>query len=334
MHVFYQPFTRLFNYTINKFWQHNVYLQPKPMGDPLLIEEFYKEFMDNVLPMTFDEIEIKSIKRGAWKDFAIDSIEKNMDARSALDNASGVTFFELFQSAMSNLRNVRSKKKGAILGIKEIWCEDFLPAFVLQDSAVIKCIHLIRDPRAVIVSRNYGAYLEKGCGGQKYPVLFIARSWRRSVQILHKLRGCEDYYPVLYEHLVNSPETVVKDICDFLQIDFDPDMLDFGNYKGGDGRPWRGNIDSKQFYGIAPEQATRWKAIASKDDVFLCEFLCFKEMQSLGYELTTDCSDVQRFLAFNEDANAQKSWLCAHGHCLNDEEKAKELKRRGEIFEN
>ena len=88
------------------------------------------------------------------------------------------------------------------------------------------------------------------------------------------------------------------------------------------------------YKGITPEQATEWKATVSKDDVFLCEFLCFKEMQSLGYELTTDCSDVERFLALKEDASAQKSWLCAQNHCLNDEEKAKELQRREEIFEN
>ena len=334
VHVFYQPFTHFFNYTMNKFWEHTLCLQTKAMGDPFLIDKFYKEFMDNVLLIRFNEREIKSIKKVVRQYFAIDSTEKNMDARRAFADASGDTFFELLQSAMNNLRHVGNNKKCAIVGIKEIWCEDFIPAFLEQGDLDIKCFHVLRDPRAVVASRNYGTYLDKGCKGQKYPILFIARSWRRSVQILHKLKGCEDYYPILYEHLVNSPESVVKGICDFLQIEFDPDMLDFGKYKGGDGRPWRGNIDSKKFKGITPEQATEWKATVSKDDVFLCEFLCFKEMQSLGYELTTDCSDVERFLALKEDASAQKSWLCAQNHCLNDEEKAKELQRREEIFEN
>ena len=123
IHVFYQPFTYLFNYTMNQFWKNTAGLQPKVMGDPLLIEKFHKEFVDNVLIIPFNDQEMKSIKRGVSKDFAIDSPERNMDALSAFDNASGVTFFELLQSALENLRYVTSEGKCAILGIKEIWCE-------------------------------------------------------------------------------------------------------------------------------------------------------------------------------------------------------------------
>jgi hypothetical protein len=299
------------------------------MGDPLIFEQFYHKFNEDVLSTGFTQSEIDEIKRGTRKDYEIDSSEKNADACRAFDNTSGVTFFELFLSAMKILRDVSRENEDTIWGIKEIWCEDFLPAFLSQDHVTIKCIHMIRDPRAVVVSRNYGKYLHEGCGGQKYPVLFIARSWRRSVELYRKLYGNDNYLPIRYEDLVISPEKILKKICDFLGIHFNPIMLDYSQYRAGDKQAWRGNIASRQFNCIDSSSAARWREIISGDDVFLCEFLCAREMKSIGYELITDYQDVGRFQSIQEDASVEKSWLCDYGHCLNGKQKEIEISRIG-----
>lgn len=326
--ITYQPFTSLFRAALEKFWLSSGYQSPRPMGDPELLERFYEEFTGSVLSMNFTQDEIANIKDRVRKDYKIDSAEKRADARKAFDKASGDTFFELFISALFNLKDISGCGKETVTGIKEIWCEDFLPAFLSQNSVTIKCIHLIRDPRAIVVSRNYGNYLRKSCGGQKYPLLFIARSWRRSVSLHRKLQGSANYFPVHYEDLVRFPEKVLREICDFLGIDFDRKTIDFSQYKGEDGKPWHGNIDSRKFTNIDSDSSTRWEKIISENDLFLCEFLCSAEMEYEGYTLLTDAKDTKRFLSLDEDNSAGNSWLCQLGHCLTGEQKSLELRRK------
>lgn len=87
-----------------------------------------------------------------------------------------------------------------------------------------KIVHLVRDVRDVMVSVNE----------QKWAVdadLYLPRFWASSNLYLHMLfredRG--RYFFVRYEDMVRNPEAVCQDLCRFLGVEFDPDMLECGN---------------------------------------------------------------------------------------------------------
>lgn len=332
--IYYQPCSAVFKHAVDVFLKLNALTKSIPMGDPFLIESFYNKFREHILTTEFCEQEIKEIKEKVLKDYEIDASEKNKKASLAFNQVDGVTFEQIFFSAMSKLTEISYKRTPAMVGVKEIWCEDFIPAFLSQDRHPIKCIHVIRDPRAIAASRNYGKYYEEGCNGQKYPLLFVGRSWRRSIQIYKRMLGKKNYFPFVYEAFVDDPEKMSRKLCHFLNIEYDPDMMDLNKFKRGDGRSWRGNIYSSQFSSITAERCTKWKSILSEDEVFLIEFLCSVEMKELGYEPMTDSSDSDRFIAMKEDQNALKSWLSKYNHCLNSKEKKIELRKRGLDIEN
>ncbi len=54
----------------------------------------------------------------------------------------------------------------------------------------------------------------------------------------------------------------------------------------------------------------------------------------MAFANTNGIAFFEIFLSYNDDESAEKSWLCAYGHCLNEEQKRIELNRLREIHEN
>lgn len=325
INIYYQPYNRLFREAVTSFLKQNGYKSSIPMGSPFILENLYDEFNKSVLHTPFSMNEQEELKKGINEDIIIDRQEKSPLPVITFQNASGTNFIELLYSAFNN---IRANNKATMVGIKEIWCEDFLPALVSNNEIDIMCIHLIRDPRAVIVSRNYSEYLQRSCNNKKYPLLFICRAWRRSVAINSKLKGSPWYSSVKYEQLVNNPEETIRRLCAFLKIEFDSKMVDYECYKTDDNRVWKGNVDSRQFDRIDRANATSWMNTISGQDLFLSEYLCEEEMKLCGYSLLLEEHPHDRFMAMEEEESAMDSWLCEHGHCLTEDQKMIELNRK------
>jgi hypothetical protein len=81
-------------------------------------------------------------------------------------------------------------------------------------------VHLIRDGRDVALSlrdRDAGLTTEQ-----------VARRWRHRIN--NTRRAAEhipDYLEVHYEHLVADPEATLRRICEFIELDYSPRMLDY-----------------------------------------------------------------------------------------------------------
>ena len=107
--------------------------------------------------------------------------------------------------------------------IKENKIYLFLP-YILAEFPDSKFIFLVRDPRDMALSwklsANHPGNVKSGAlvwhEDQKYNIL--AHSWLASLHKSHLLR---------YEDLIQNPKLELSKICDFLSIDFDPQMLDF-----------------------------------------------------------------------------------------------------------
>lgn len=115
----------------------------------------------------------------------------------------------------------KTEKQIAIDSTKNLeWLEEQLGA-IAPTTAQPFLIFLQRDGRAVINSRI-----------RKYPdkdIKDLIESWRTQIQLTNQLfQSFEDKkIKIRYEELATQPETVTRNICDFLEIDYQPEMLHY-----------------------------------------------------------------------------------------------------------
>jgi hypothetical protein len=89
---------------------------------------------------------------------------------------------------------------------------------------------------------------------------------------------------VRYEDLVREPEAEIRRMTDFLEVNFAPEMLDPGNYVGGDGGSWRQNSSYASDTGAVNRSSLeKWQTALTAEQVGFIESLCGPEMRLLGY---------------------------------------------------
>jgi hypothetical protein len=102
-----------------------------------------------------------------------------------------------------------------------------------------KIIHTFRDPRAIFVSikkmvnkpyygsRRYRQFRKSGLVFDLYLLLTVVITWLRIARLHHQYQQLypHNYYLSKYEDLIKDPAVQLKQLCDFLAIDFSEDML-------------------------------------------------------------------------------------------------------------
>lgn len=142
-----------------------------------------------------------------------------------------------------------------------------------------RCIHILRDPRD-----NYVSYRRKHPDWQPE---FFAANWRRSTRAGQQGRqrfGPQRYHILRYEDLTQSPETTLRQLTDFLHIDWNPSLA----APTRAGEQWAGNsMFSDQFQGISAAPVARWRAELLPQDVAVIEQMAQLQMAECHYPLTT-----------------------------------------------
>lgn len=168
-----------------------------------------------------------------------------------------------------------------------------------------KYIYLYRDPRDVTLS------FMKAVVGEKHPYL-IAEQWNE-LQILCMTHGeilpKERFLGVCYEDLISEPEYVIKNLCQFLNIDYQESMLVFHESKEAS----RAASSSKLWENVAQPimKKNSNKFLKEMDDmeIKIIESIAGNTMDKLGYErfkinrgyeLKFSQSDIERFRVENE----------------------------------
>jgi hypothetical protein len=138
-----------------------------------------------------------------------------------------------------------------------------------------RCIHILRDPRD-----NYVSYQRKHPDWQPE---FFAANWRRSTHAGLENRqrfGAGRYLILRYEDLTQSPQATLRQLADFIGIDWDPALA----APTRAGAQWAGNsMFSEQFQGISAAPVARWHEKLSPGDVAVIEQMAGSQMEEFGY---------------------------------------------------
>ena len=142
-----------------------------------------------------------------------------------------------------------------------------------------KFIHIIRDGRDVASS-----YLKM----ERYDnILEAANRWINSIDLAQSFGSKikDNYMEIRYEDLVTSPKDVIKNTCDFLDINYDSKMLDHTKQveKLGDTDKSHHSNLSKP---ISSESIGKWKNNLSESDQESITKLLHKHLHRLGIKDT------------------------------------------------
>jgi hypothetical protein len=295
-----------------------------PMGIDDWTREKYDRFSQEIVRVNFESRDIDRLKAAIAEDVANDSGEKPRHFLTRLETLTPGTGIALLEQLYNILAADVIDPQTKCFGIKELWIEEFfLP---LQRAMGMRALHLIRDPRAIFASRNYGKILEQR-NFNRYPLLFIVHAWLRSRKYARWNRPRRnEYMTVRYEDLVADTPHCLQDVCRWLAVDCSDAMCDPSRLKDGKGERWTNN---SSFFagsgGIFKDACEHWQRVLSQDEIGAIEFLCGPELEAAGYRRTMSGFGEKEFLAFREDPECLTPWLRKTPFILSEPQKQGEL---------
>ena len=161
---------------------------------------------------------------------------------------------------------------------------------ILQFFPNAKVINLVRDQRDVLLSQK-NKWKRRFLGAKTIPLsealrsyvnyhpILTAKVWNSSLSCTAKYLDHPKVKIVKFEDLLSDSENVVKDICKFLKIDFQKEMLQV---------PVIGSStenDAKSELRVDPSKINKWKKGGlSNVEIYLSQKFSSKMMDKFGYE--------------------------------------------------
>ncbi|MCF8067746.1 MAG: sulfotransferase [Desulfobacterales bacterium] len=236
------------------------------------------------------------------------NFDKNIVLANLLSQPS-INYKDVYNEVMIALLNnykptAKSWGEKTVLAWSKI--KDFLKMF--PDG---KIIHILRDPRDVLCSFKklttapYPGYLNTA---------FVALdSFISCMNHQHEFAP-SNFTCIRYEDLVNKPENTVIDICNFLEISFDINMLNTNKFTDKTNNSWTGNSAfNMETCSINNNSVNRWTDIASPIEIYLIELINSKMLSAFDYptsDIKLNKSDLNHLkgLLDNECLKDKYSW--------------------------
>jgi sulfotransferase family protein len=155
-----------------------------------------------------------------------------------------------------------------------------------------KMLLTMRDPRALLAAQ---IALERTRKTRRFSVYYVVAHWRSAAKLARKILNKEVSGLVVgYEDLALEPKMSMQRVCDYLEINFDPEVV-LNPTKVG--RSWGGNSASgTQFGEISTAPVTRWKNELHEDEVGWVEWHCRDLMSEFGYEPRLNRRSLRYFM--------------------------------------
>lgn len=220
----------------------------------------------------------------------VDSVSSRLEQRFSIslplmfekaDFETNISHASLYDSIMRSLMQDRGKEWGEKTNLAWSSIPDFLENFPNG-----RVLHLIRDPRAVLLSWKRFT----NAPGQDYlDSVFNAHNSMSSARDYSRYYSSTNYLAVTYEDLVDNPEAVVRRICDCFGLEYQDAMIDGKNFIDRTGNTWEANTihqvafaDVKTITGAFKD---KWKTDLMPLEVGFVDAVCKEFYCDFGYEL-------------------------------------------------
>ncbi len=184
-------------------------------------------------------------------------------------------------------------RREAAAGGKEVPCDHtprnvFYLAEILNLYPEARIVSMVRDPRDVLLSQKRKwkrrsqdkkvPRRESLRSWVNYHPLTISKLWTSSARAAQRFAGDERVLAVRFEDLLSDPEGVTREICAFIGLEFDPELLQVPQIGSSSER------DRPEQRGINRARAGSWQEGGlTRTEVFLCQKIAGKDMKRNGY---------------------------------------------------
>jgi hypothetical protein len=153
-----------------------------------------------------------------------------------------------------------------------------------------KFLHIIRDGRSVAVSYkelNAKAIDAKYAPDLPVDIEKIAQEWTQNIGTIEtsfETLGPDQHFTVRFEDLISKPEEVLRDLCHFLDIDYDEEMLNYYKTTESEGLEPSSFLEwkSKNKMPLQHEEVFKYKKL-SQTELGLFEHLAESTLAQYGY---------------------------------------------------
>jgi hypothetical protein len=179
-------------------------------------------------------------------------------------------------------------KKAAVWVCKSLANVEFIPQI---EAAVptAKYIYLYRDGRDVAVS------FTKAIVGEKH-WYNIAKQWHGDQQLaIHAAKTIPEsrFFQLCYEDLIQNPEAKLAELCQFLGVAYQANMLDYFESKESQRTAEAGEMWANVVKPVLANNQQKFRREAQASDVHIFERVAHQSLETLGYPLTeSDLSEI------------------------------------------
>lgn len=143
-----------------------------------------------------------------------------------------------------------------------------------------KIILTLRDPRGVFDAR---LQRERAKKSSRLSIFDNIRNWRTAALNALQFANHPQFFLIRFETLLEAPEVVMRQLSDFLGIEFLPILLEPSKA----GAAWTGNSAAKtSFQSISRKPVDRWKEQLTPTEIAWIESHCGDLMDAVGYART------------------------------------------------
>jgi Sulfotransferase family len=142
-------------------------------------------------------------------------------------------------------------------------------------------VHLVRDGRDAGLSFIEMRRRPRFNWSRPRGLAAFAAQWRREVEGARRFgreRAAGRYHELRYEDLLADPELTLRQVCGFLGLEFDPEMLRYHRSQGARALPDHPRLMQP------PTSGRRWQEQMAPDDAECFEAIAGELMAELGYE--------------------------------------------------
>lgn len=216
--------------------------------------------------------------------------------------------FEVFRLIYEAVAKSKNASYWCCKSMQNLYYTHAMEAYGLD----LKYIFLYRDGRDVALS------FKKAIVGDKH-VYHLAKQWKEEQDIcldLYRQFGEQKVFLLSYENLVLQPEQCVQSLCDFLGIEYLPEMMQFHQSSSSKQAAAAGDMWKNLEKPVMQHNTNKYLKELSAEEIEIYEWVAGDTLQALGYRLSSALSHPAlvsegAILQYNEENNARKKQFLA-----------------------